>query len=269
MQSIKIAFYGAGSMAEAIISGIVKSNIINSNEILALNRSNKERLAYLQEQYHIQVSQKIEHLQHADIIFLAMKPKDVEGALSSLSPLLQEDTLLISVAAGISCQSIEKFVSKQVPVIRSMPNTSATLSLSATGIARGTHAKDKHVNIATKLLQTIGIVAEVKENDLHAITGLSGSGPAYFYFIVEAMEKAAIELGLPKKLAHDFTIQTILGSAMMLKETNKEAHVLRKEVTSPNGTTEAGIRTLENNQVDQAVAQCVKNATKRSIELGN
>ncbi|WP_062198455.1 pyrroline-5-carboxylate reductase [Massilibacterium senegalense] len=264
----KIAFYGAGAMAEAIISGIVKSELIPSTNILAINRSNKDRLTYLEEIYHIQTSQNLQDLQSATIIFLAMKPKDVHKALLPLQQFLHNDALIISVAAGISCAQIEQACQKQVAVIRSMPNTSATLGLSATGIARGMYASDTHVQTAKTLLQTIGIVEEVEEDQLHVITGLSGSGPAYFYYVVEAMEVAAIQLGLPENLAHDFAVQTILGSASMLKETQKPAPLLRKEVTSPNGTTEAGIRTLDEYHVKEAIQQCVKNATKRSIELG-
>ena len=264
----KIAFIGAGSMAEALISGMTKT-LYNSEQIIVTNRSNLDRLNYLHKAYGVHVEHdKQKAVKEADIIVLAMKPKDVIEGINNIAEAVSDHQLIISVLAGVSTDSITSLLGKNIAVVRAMPNTSATIGKSATALSVGRYANESHLAIAKALFETVGVVTIVAENDLHAVTGLSGSGPAYIYYFVEAMEKAANEVGLNRTVAKDLIIQTLIGAAEMLKCSTKHPSILRKEVTSPGGTTEAGIRVLETYHYQEAIVACIKQATKRSAELG-
>jgi len=263
-----IGIIGAGSIAEAMISGLVHEGMYEPNRIYVSNKSNVERLSYLNEKYQVNVSfNKQEIFRNVDFIILSMKPKDAQEALCSIKQYINSNHLVISVLAGISTTAIEEMLGENIPVIRAMPNTSASIRLSATAIAKGTYATDEHLFIAKKLFEAIGIVEIVEEEQLDAVTGLAGSGPAYIYYLVEAMERAAKEIGLEGDTARSFIIQTLCGASEMLKKSNKEASILRKEVTSPGGTTEAGIKVLESNGFEETIVECVKRAKERSNEL--
>jgi pyrroline-5-carboxylate reductase len=263
-----IAFIGAGSMAEALIAGMTKT-LYKSEQIIVTNRSNKERLEYIQNTYHVRAeTDKEKAVKEADIIILAMKPKDVVEGITSIAQAIDKHQLIISVLAGVATETIVSLIGKNVAIVRAMPNTSAAIGQSATALALGRYANDNHLAIAKDLFRTVGAVTVVPEEDLHAVTALSGSGPAYIYYMVEAMEKAAKEIGLEQSVAKDLILQTIIGAAEMLKSSAKHPSILRKEVTSPGGTTEAGIKVLENYRYQEAVISCIKRATKRSVELG-
>jgi pyrroline-5-carboxylate reductase len=263
-----IAFIGAGSMAEALIAGMTKT-LYKPEQIIVTNRSNQERLEYIQNTYHVRVeTDKEKAVKEADIIILAMKPKDVVEGITSIAQAIGKHQLIISVLAGVATETIISLIGKNVAIVRAMPNTSAAIGQSATALALGRYANNKHLAIAKDLFRTVGVVTVVPEEDLHAVTALSGSGPAYIYYMVEAMEKAAKEIGLEQSVAKDLILQTITGAAEMLKSSAKHPSILRKEVTSPGGTTEAGIKMLEDYRYQEAVISCIKQATKRSIELG-
>jgi pyrroline-5-carboxylate reductase len=263
-----IAFMGAGSMAEALISGMTKTLYV-PEQIIVTNRCDQKRLEYMNKTYGVRSeTNKRKAVKEADIIILAMKPKDVREAMSAIAPMIHEHHLIISLLAGVTTETIVSLAGKNVAVIRAMPNTSAAIGQSATAISQGRFATAAHIAIAKKLFETVGIVTIVPEHDLHAVTGLSGSGPAYVYYLVEAMEKAAEEIGLDRSVAKPLILQTIIGAAHMLQSTSKHPSVLRKEVTSPGGTTEAGIQVLEQYRFQEAVAACIKRATERSEELG-
>lgn len=266
----KIVFIGAGNMAEAILAGLVQKKLYEPQQIYVTNRQNKERLHYIKQTYQVHVSQQAEEvIEGAAKIILAVKPKDIVECLQGIKDKLTEKQLLISVLAGVATDTMEEIIGKQIPIIRAMPNTSATIGLSATAISCGTYAKETDVQSATALFQTVGTVEIVKEEEIHAVTGISGSGPAYFYLFVEALEKAAQEMGLEREKAKNLITQTIIGAGEMLKHTKKDAATLRKEVMSPNGTTEAAINVLLANEVDKAIVQCAQRAKERSIEMGN
>ncbi|MDX8359697.1 pyrroline-5-carboxylate reductase ProI [Cytobacillus sp. IB215316] len=266
---LNIAFIGAGSMAEALIAGMVKESLYLPKQISVTNRSNHSRLVELSNKYGVTTTTSKESLiNNADVIVLAMKPKDVAEGLSSISKYIRADQLIISLLAGVSTTSINELLQEKNPVIRAMPNTSATIGKSATALAQGTYSSKSHLEIARTLFETVGIVTIVAEDKLHAVTGLSGSGPAYVYYLVEAMENASVEIGLDKAVAKELILQTIIGAAEMLKTSEKQPATLRREVTSPGGTTEAGIQVLEQHQYQQAVIACIKRATDRSTELG-
>ena len=261
-----IYFIGAGSMAEALIQGWVEKNVVPAEQIFVSNRSNGDRLQQLQASYGVQPVISTDELSQANLIILAMKPKDARTAMAAIAPFISENCAVLSVLAGISIETVEEGLGAR-PIARVMPNTSATIGMSATGIAFNEHVSDIQKDLYMKLLQAVGIVIEVEEDKLHAITALSGSGPAYLYYLIEAFEKVGTEFGLTKEIVRELMVQTVAGSAEMLKSGNEEPEALRRKVTSPGGTTEAGIRALENKNFNETIACCIRSAENRSREL--
>lgn len=263
-----IVFIGAGSMAEAVISGIVERGAIAPHNVYVMNKSDDERLISLQNKYGISiVCKEKEILKKADLIVLATKPKDIHQVMADIRPLLQDEAAILSVIAGISIDTMESGLGQR-PIARSMPNTSATIGKSATGVAMNAAVDETFRQHVLGLLEAIGLVKEVEEDDLHAVTALSGSGPAYIYYLAEALEEAAIDKGLTKDVARSLIIQTLEGAAAMLKDTRTEPAELRKNVTSPNGTTAAGLQALEEGMFKETIASCIEKASTRSRELG-
>lgn len=266
----KVCFIGAGSVAEALISGVLAKKQLRPENITVTNRNNSERINKLVQKFNVQKTlNKGESVAKADILILAMKPSDVTEAIKQIRLFTHKDQLTISVIAGVSTNLISDLLQHNGPVIRTMPNTSAMVGLSATAISSGQFAADKDLEIAKKLLESIGNVSIVEEDLLDAVTGLSGSGPAYIYYLVEAMEASAVQLGMKHQTARELIIQTIIGAGHMLKETNEDPAILREKVTSPGGSTMAGLEVLKKMQFHEIINQAVKNATERSKELGN
>lgn len=264
-----IVFAGAGSIAEAMISGIIQQGSINPENLYVMNRSNQEKLIDLQNKYGVSiVDEQRNTLKEADLIILAMKPVDVKNGLENLLPYLGTHTAFLSVMAGVSIETIERGVGAR-PIARAMPNTSATLRKSATAVAWNEAMDSDMKSLIFNLLEAIGIVREVDEDKLHTVTALSGSGPAYFYYLAETLEEAAINRGLEQETARALIIQTFEGAAAMLKKTGIEPAQLRKNVSSPGGTTEAGIQVLEDRLFKDIVADCFEHAEIRALELGN
>lgn len=265
----KIAVIGAGSMAEALISGIVENRLISSDNIWVTNRSNQEKLNQIKEQYRVQGTYELEKLLNdATIVILAMKPKDVGSAIAQIKPYLTDHLLIVSLLAGVSMRSIEMLAEKSIPIVRAMPNTSAAIGQSATALAANSIVSDKQLEMVKTMFNTVGLTVCVTESQLDAVTGLSGSGPAYIYYLIEAMEKSAAEIGLEGELAQQLIVQTLIGAAGMVSKSTKPPKQLRQEVTSPGGTTEAGLRILKEHQVQEAFIQCIKEATAQSVRLG-
>lgn len=266
----KVAFIGAGSMAEALISGMIENQLMSGNDIWVTNKCNHEKLENMKAQYGVTITYELEQIfKDANVVFLAMKPKDVADALQTIKPHLQKNMLIISVLAGVSIESIEQLAEKELPIVRAMPNTSATIGKSASALSVNKHVSNEQMKLVQQMFETVGLASVVREEQLDAVTGLSGSGPAYIYYLAEAMEKSAEEIGLEKEMAKRFIIQTLLGAAEMLEKSPKESHQLRKEVTSPGGTTEAGLKVLDAHAVQQAFIECIKEATAQSKRLGN
>lgn len=261
-----IVFIGAGSMAEAIIQGWIKKEVVAPQNIYVSNRSDKERLACLCDQFGINTLPNQEFLKQADLIILAMKPKDAGTAMADIREYLSPETAVLSVLAGISIDTIENGLGAR-PIARTMPNTSATIGMSASGIAFNTHVSATQKEFFLQLLQAIGTVTEVEEDKLHAVTALSGSGPAYIYYLIEAFEAVGTEFGLSQETVRALMAQTIAGTAAMLQQTTEEPSELRRKVTSPGGTTEAGIRALTEHNFQEAIYACVRQAEARSREL--
>ncbi|UII54741.1 pyrroline-5-carboxylate reductase [Cytobacillus spongiae] len=265
----KITFIGAGSMAEAMMAGMVSNSMLESSHIWVTNRTNDTKLKALKDSYRINTTYDLHDLlADAEVVILAMKPKDAAVALKQIKGHLTENMLLVSVLAGISIDTIQALIEKPIAIVRAMPNTSAAVGQSATAMATNEHVTSKQLRMATAIFQTIGQTTIVKEQQLDAVTGLSGSGPAYIYYLVEAMEKSAVEIGLEKEMAKELIVQTLLGAASMLKQSSKEPRQMRREVTSPGGTTEAGIHVLEQHGVQEAFVKCIQEATSQSKRLG-
>ncbi len=256
-------------MAEAIITGLVRHQVVKPEQIIATNLSNKEKLTYLETTYGIQTnSDRNAAVKNGDIVILAMKPKHVKEAIEDIQQMTSAQQLFVSVLAGIPTTYIEDLLGMNASVIRTMPNTSAKVGQSATAISKGTHATDSQLKEVKELFSAVGSVTIVDEQKLDAVTGLAGSGPAYFYFLIEAMEKAAEAAGLTEKEASALITQTIVGVGKRLQSTSKSSRELYEEVMSPNGTTEAGINVLRERKSQEAMTDAVTRAILRSKELG-
>lgn len=265
----KIVFVGAGSMAEAMIQGWVKQEVFAPTDIYVMNKSNTTKLQVLATNYGVQIAENRQTaLAEADCIILAMKPKDVVAGMTDIAPFLNDKTVVLSVVAGTSMEKIQTVLGKR-PIARVMPNTSATIGMSASGIAFNEHITSELNAQFMQMLEAIGVAIEVKEEELHAITALSGSGPAYLYYLVEAFEQAGMKYGLERETIRKLAVQTIAGAAEMLKQSNEEPAELRRKVTSPGGTTAAGIKALEEHHFIDAIEACIDEAAKRSKELAS
>ena len=265
----KLTIIGAGSMSEALLSGIIESRLLTGQDIWVTNRSNQEKLQKLQKQYGVNYTYDLTELfLDADVVILAMKPKDAASALQLISPYLNDNMLIISVMAGISINSMKMLTNPNLAFVRAMPNTSAAVGKSATAFAVNGNVTEQQKQMAQIMFETVGLATLVKEEQLDAVTGLSGSGPAYIYYLIEAMEKSAVEIGLDQGVAQQLIVQTLQGAAEMVSKSTKQPRQLRLEVTSPGGTTEAGIGILESHNVQEAFIACIKEAAAQSKRMG-
>lgn len=265
----QIGFLGAGSIAESLVRGMLKAGLVRPEQVLVSNRSNRERLEELSRRYGvIAAGSKDRLVSECDIVVIACKPKDVADLLAEVGEESRPGQIVLSLAAGITTAFIEARLGPGVQVVRAMPNTSCQVGESATAICRGRSADDGAVRAVQAMLESVGKVYEVPEEQMDAVTGLSGSGPAYVYLMVEAMVRAGQEVGLPADVARALTIQTIKGAALMLEETGEDPAVLRERVTSPNGTTYAGLKALHEAGFTEALVRAIGRATERARELG-
>lgn len=270
--SLQLCFYGAGSMAEAIVRGLINEKLVEPKRISMLNRQNAERLTELNERYGVQTivqgSNNEAYLRDADIIFLAMKPKDAAEAIASIKPLTSPKQLFISVIAGLSLSAIEQLLGGKASIVRAMPNTSSTIGLGATGISYSENVTPQQRLLTEAIFSSVGINAVVDESLQQAVTGVSGSGPAYVYYFMESMIASAIQLGLSEEAAKELVTQTVLGAAEMVRYTGEEPAELRRKVTSPNGTTQAALEVMAENRFSETIIQAVKRSAERAGELG-
>ena len=265
----RLFFLGAGSISEAIIKGLLETGVVDPQQIVVCNRRDAARLARLRETYNVVVcADKRADLAGADVIVLAVKPFDVATALGEVGDAMAPHQLVVSVAAGVTAAAIEARITAGVPVVRAMPNTSAFVQASATAICRGRWADEAHLHLARQLFAAIGTVALADEAAMDAVTGLAGSGPAYIYYVVEALMAGGIAAGLDEQTCRELLLQTVFGAAKMLHDTGQSPTALRRQVTSPNGTTMAGIGVLDEREVKEAFRSAVLRATERAGELG-
>ncbi|WP_054957372.1 pyrroline-5-carboxylate reductase [Paenibacillus dakarensis] len=267
-----ITFYGAGSMAEAIVRGLTSRSVMRPENIMMLNRSNKQRLLELQDRYGIKGNndpqEKIEILKSSPVIVLAMKPKDAAKVLKELGPLLSEDQLIVSVIAGLSIQTTQNLLGKNQPIARTMPNTSSSIGLGSTGISFSKEINEGMRHLVMTLFEAVGDVTVIEEEKMDILTGISGSGPAYFYYMMEAMTAAGIRGGLTAEQSRELTLQTILGAARMVQVTGENPSALRAKITSPNGSTQAALETLDQGDFFETVIAAVNRCAERSREMG-
>ncbi len=270
LENKRIGFIGVGNMGEALIKGLLKSKIVNSERIAASDKT-KERLTYITKNYGIKVfSDNSDVIKDSDIVILAVKSNDIKDVIKEIAQDITRDKLLISIAAGISMDFlIENLPHPMPPIIRAMPNTPAVVMEGAVGIYLSQGVSEEDRNIAIKIFETVGKVVLVeKEEWMDAVTGLSGSGPAYMFLIMEALSDAGVKVGLPRNMANLLAMQTMLGSAKLALESKRHFGELKDMVTSPGGTTIAGLHALESGGLRAALMAAVETATKRSEELG-
>jgi pyrroline-5-carboxylate reductase len=260
-----LAIIGGGKIGEALLSGLVRRG--GPDGILVCERS-PERAAQLAGRYGVPAVDLSDAAARARVLLLAVKPQDIDVLLERLAGVVDDGHLVVSVAAGVPTARIEAALPPGTPVVRVMPNTPALVDEGMSVLSAGAHAGEEDLDEAEALLAAVGQVRRVPESQQDAVTALSGSGPAYFFFLVEAMVDAGILLGLPRALAADLIVQTALGAAVMMRDSGEHPVQLREAVTSPGGTTIAAIRELERHGVRAALIAAIEAAHARSVELG-
>lgn len=269
LQSKKIGFVGSGNMGEALISGLVMSKATKPDNIICSD-INEETLDEIKGKYGIQTTlSNTEVVERSEIIIYSVKPQILGEVLQETSHVLDRSKLIISIAAGVPLAVIAAGVGKKLRLIRVMPNICAFVKESATAIAAGEYVQEGDVELAKAIFDSVGISVFIRENTLmDAFTGLSGSGPAYIFMIIDAMADAGVKMGLSRKNARLLSTQTVLGAAKLLMESNEHPGQLKDRVTSPGGTAIAGIHTLEEGGLRTTIMNAVESATNRSRELG-
>ncbi len=275
----KTGFIGAGNMGEAFVGAIIKSNLL-SPSMIYVSDINEERLAIFRSNYGISATNdNIKLFSKCNIIILAVKPQLINKVLAEITKqkdyMIADKKLIISIAAGIPLRKIEDLLytpldeksRTKLPIIRVMPNTPALVLSGMSGMSANKYASVEDVNVARTILEAMGKVIEFNEDDLDAVTALSGSGPAYVFYLIESMIEGGINAGLNPNDAYTLTIATLKGSLALIEELNESPETLRKKVTSPGGTTEAAFKILENNRVKENIIDAIAAATLRSKEL--
>ncbi len=261
----QVAILGAGVMGETLLSGLVRAG--RPVESLLVGEKRPERAAELEERYGVEVVANRDAARRADTVVVVVKPQDMGELLTEIAPSLRPGQLVVSLAAGITTAFIESHLPEGIAVVRVMPNTPALVDEGMAAISRGSHCDEEHLAEAESLMASTGRVIRVPERQQDAVTAISGSGPAYLFFVVEAMIEAGVHLGLPRTTASELVVQTVVGSAKLLRETGEHPTVLREQVTSPGGTTAAAIRQLEDHKVRAAFLTAMEAARDRSRAL--
>ncbi len=263
----RIAILGAGRIGEALISGLLSSGWRDAADLAASSRR-EERVAELAERFGIAATtSNAEAAAGAALVVIAVKPQDLDSLLGELGTLVQPDQTVLSVAAAVPTAAIERHLANGVPVVRAMPNTPSTVHEGMAGICAGAHAGEAHMALAEEALRHLGRVVRVPESQMDAVTAISGSGPAYFALLAEAMIEAGILLGVSREISTQLVVQTMLGTAKQLRDEKMHPVELREMVTSPGGTTIAAIRELEQAGVRAAFLNAIQAAMDRSREL--
>lgn len=262
-----IGFVGAGNMAEAMLRGLLRGNDFAPAQISA-SGPRRERVEELREKYGIDATTDNHKPASAEIVVLSVKPQIMSRVLDEVAKTISPDALVISIAAGVPVATIQSRLASGTRVIRAMPNTPALVDAAATAIAGGEHVSEADLADAKRIFDAIGLTVILEESQLDAVTGLSGSGPAYVFLILEALSDAGVKVGLSRRTAQLLAAQTLLGSAKLLLETNEHPGRLKDMVTSPGGTAITGLHTLEHGGVRTTLMNAVEAATRRSRELG-
>ncbi|GJL49346.1 MAG: pyrroline-5-carboxylate reductase [Nitrospirales bacterium] len=269
LKNQKIAFIGAGNMAEALLAGLLQSGAVKSSNIWATDVS-QDRLNFLKKKYQVYIgTDNTEAVKWATVIILAVKPQVLPHVLSQVKKGLKRTQLVISIAAGVPLSKIIGGLSSSASVIRAMPNTPCLVQQGATALTTGKTVTQDQLQMAEAIFEASGKVVVVEETLMDAVTGLSGSGPAYVYVMIEALADGGVRMGLPRHIAQTLATQTVLGTANLVSVSGEHPGLLKDRVTSPGGTTIAGLHELEKGGVRAIFMTAVEAATKRSQELGS
>ncbi|MCK5697985.1 MAG: pyrroline-5-carboxylate reductase [Gammaproteobacteria bacterium] len=270
----KIGFIGSGNMAYSLIGGLTSTGVLGQN--IWISDPNTEKMTSIASQFGVHISNNIELAQTVDIIILAVKPQQLAQVCREIASVIDDNPpLIVSIAAGVRIKDIEQWLHSEDhnktishALVRCMPNTPALVQSGATALFANEQVNDEQKTLAESILRAAGLTLWLdKESDMDAVTALSGSGPAYFFLVIDAMEKAGVQLGLTENTAHLLAMQTAFGAAKMALESDDSPELLRKKVTSPAGTTEAAIRILQEGELEALFAKAMLGAKKRSIEL--
>lgn len=268
METQKIAFIGAGNMATALISGLI-SDGFDPKKLWASDPEDKH-LNYLEQEFKINTccDNKVA-VNNSDIVVLCIKPQIMKNICEEIADAVSTyQSTVVSIAAGIRVENLGKWLGEKTPLVRAMPNTPALIKTGATGLYANNFVEDSKKSIAEKIMRAVGVVLWLdQEKEMDYVTALSGSGPAYFFRIMEAMEKSAIELGLSTEAAHVLTLQTALGASKLAMESSESLETLREKVTSPGGTTEKGLAVMEDMKIEKIIQETLSAASIRAEEL--
>ncbi len=269
MPGLRVAILGTGKMGGILLQAFLKNNLVSPEQIFATVH-HPERAQALSAQFGVEVTtDNLAAAQQADVILLGVKPTQVPGVIQQIKPALSPDKLMLSFAASVTTRSIEDSAGHDLGVIRAMPNTPAMLAAGITALCGGRFVTEEQMAIAQRIFQTVGRTVVVDEKHMDAVTGLSGSGPAFLYIIIEALAEAGVNVGLPRDVATLLAAQTTLGSARMVLETGYHPALLKDAVTTPAGCTVDGILELEEGGLRVTLIKAVKRATQRAKELAN
>ncbi|MEE2709699.1 MAG: pyrroline-5-carboxylate reductase [Gemmatimonadota bacterium] len=263
----KVLIVGSGNMGSALLGGIRRADLVPPEHI-TITGLRPDYLETLSDQWQVawSINNRLS-IHEADIIILCVKPQTLGNVLREIEGDLESCQLIISIVAGIGTDYISSQIKKDNPIIRAMPNIASLVDEGATAISAGKHADKSHEVIAAHIFEAVGRVVTVRENLLDAVTGLSGSGPAYIYMVIEALSDGGVKMGLPREIAMDLAAQTVLGAAKLIQETGIHPAVLRDQVLTPGGTTIAAVHDLETSGLRSMLISAVETATKRSHEL--
>jgi len=268
LQGKRFSFVGAGNMAEALLRGLLASGSVRPEDITVSNRR-RDKAERVAERWGVRAApDNASCVRDADVVMLCVKPQVMRSALEPLGRDVPREALVISVAAGVPTQAIEAHLAEGQRVVRAMPNTGAVVRQSATAIAGGAVATEADLALAKEVFDQVGRTVVVEEGHLDAVTGLSGSGPAYIFLIIDALADASVKVGLPRDIGLELAAQTVLGSAQLLLQTGEHPGRLKDQVTSPGGTAIAGLHTLEAGGLRTTLITAVESATRRARELG-
>jgi pyrroline-5-carboxylate reductase len=263
----RIAILGVGKLGEALLSGLLRAG--RSPDDIVVTARRPGRAQALSDKHGVKAVASADAAASADVLVLTVKPQDMGALLGEIEGTVPADRLVISMAAGITTTTIEKALPPGTAVVRVMSNTPVLVDEAMSAISAGSSAGEDHLALAEELLRPVGQTIRVPEAQQDAVTALSGSGPAYFFYLVEAMTDAGILLGLPRQVAHDLIVQTALGAALMLRDSGEHPVKLREAVTSPAGTTISAIRVMEDHGVRAAMLAALEAARNRSQELAD
>ncbi len=267
LENKRIGFIGGGAMCEAMIGGLLNKGLLKPDQI-TVNDVAKARLALLQQQYAVQTTDSVTKVAgESEILFLTVKPQVMATVLSNIGKVVPKKTIVVSIAAGIKIATMEKYL-LGVPVIRVMPNTPVAVGEGMSAVARGTHADEKTAQLISEMFAAVGRSVVVEESMMDAVTGLSGSGPAFFFLMLDALSDAGVRVGFSRQNALLLSAQTMLGAAKMVLETGEHPGKLKDMVTSPGGTAITGVHMLETHSIRASLIEAVVAATARSRDMG-